>query len=74
MAQPNYRVRFQKRGTGPILEGTYHDDGLSSLSSVQLEDGTTAYLSVLDTIIERTRIGAEGQYHMAGLSEARWSR
>jgi hypothetical protein len=72
MRDHNYRVAFRKRGTGPVLRGTYHDDGLSSLSSVTLDTGETAYLSVLDEVLERTPIGPEGEFYLAGASEARW--
>jgi hypothetical protein len=74
MRAPNYRVAFRKRGEGPVLQGTYHDDGLSSLSSVQLDSGETAYLSVLDQIVSREQIGPDGDYVLAGLSDARWSK
>lgn len=70
---PNYFVRFRKRGTSDIVEGTCYDDGLTSIVGVDTEQGTV-YLSVLDDVIERTPISTDrGRYYLAGASEERWS-
>ena len=45
-----YRVRVTKKKTGEVFEGIMQDDGLMSLYTVTLNDGTDRYASVLDTI------------------------
>lgn len=46
----SYRVRVVKARTGESFEGVLTDDGLQSLWAVTLDDGSTKYASVLDTM------------------------
>lgn len=44
-----YRITATKKRTGEVIEGITRWDGLASLLSVERADGTTAYVSCLDS-------------------------
>jgi hypothetical protein len=50
MTWTTYRIRARKARTGELIEGTTEWDGLASLYTVKRDDGTTAYVTVLDDI------------------------
>lgn len=50
LTRKTYRIRAIKRRTGELVTGTTVWDGLADLHAVTKDDGSTAYVSTLDTI------------------------
>jgi hypothetical protein len=55
-----YRVLVVKARTGETFEGVVTDDGLQSLWSVTLDDGSVKYASVLDDVTRFRSLRAVG--------------
>ena len=51
-----YRITATKKRDGRLITGTTEWDGLSSLYTVDTDEGDTAYVSVLDTVHQFERI------------------
>lgn len=48
-----FKVKVLKRQTREVIAGIMSDDGLQSLWAVRLSDGTTRYVTALDTFLQR---------------------